>query len=89
MYLFQINVVTGDVRGGSVFRGQTRLQIGGKWHELLGRVERPYRGVMAGLVYNKLRCGMVWYGMTWYGMALQGGHGRARLQQTQVWYGMV
>ena len=60
-------MVTGNVRGGSVFRGQTRLQIGGKWHELLGRVERPYRGVMAGLVYNKLRYGMVWYDMVWYG----------------------
>ena len=39
----------------TVFNSQSRIQIGGKWNELLGRVEKPFLGVMAGLVYNKMR----------------------------------
>ena len=39
----------------SVFNSQSRIQLGGKWHQVVGRVEKPYLGVMAGLVYNKVR----------------------------------
>ena len=39
----------------SVFNSQARIQIGGKWHQVMGRVERPYLGVLAGIVYNKVR----------------------------------
>ena len=39
----------------SVFNSQSRLQIGGKWNQLLGRVEKPFMGVMAGMVFNKIR----------------------------------
>ena len=39
----------------SVFNSQSRLQLGGVWHQVLGRVERPYLGLMAGLVSNKVR----------------------------------
>ena len=39
----------------SVFNSQARIQIGGKWHQVMGRVERPYLGVLAGLVYNEVR----------------------------------
>ncbi|TRY78868.1 hypothetical protein TCAL_10650 [Tigriopus californicus] len=39
----------------SVFNGQSQIQLGGKWNPTLSRVERPFRGVMAGLVYNGLR----------------------------------
>ena len=39
----------------SVFNSQSRLQIGGKWNQLLGRVEKPFLGVMAGMVFNKIR----------------------------------
>ena len=38
-----------------MFNSQSRIQIGGKWSELLGRVGKPFLGVMAGLVYNKMR----------------------------------
>ena len=39
----------------SLFNGQSRLQIGGKLNPLLGRVEKPFFGVIAGLVFNKAR----------------------------------
>ena len=29
-------------------------QVGGKWNHLLGRVEKPFQGVIAGLVLNKV-----------------------------------
>ena len=38
-----------------VFNTQNLLQIGGKWNRSLRRVERPFIGVMAGLVFNGLR----------------------------------
>ena len=38
-----------------MFNSQARIQIGGKWHQVMGRVERPYLGVLAGIVYNKVR----------------------------------
>ena len=39
----------------SVFNSQSTIQIGGKWNSLLSRVERPFAGVLAGLVYNNMR----------------------------------
>ena len=48
-------MVTPSGRDMTVFNSQSRIQIGGKWSELLGRVEKPFLGVMAGLVYNKMR----------------------------------
>jgi len=39
----------------SVFNSQARIQVGGKWNHLLGRVEKPFQGVIAGLVLNKKR----------------------------------
>jgi len=51
----QINTVAPLGRQMSVFNSQSRLQIGGKWNQLLGRVEKPFMGVMAGMVFNKIR----------------------------------
>ena len=48
-------MVTPVGRQMSVFNSQARVQIGGKWHQVMGRVERPFLGVLAGLVYNKVR----------------------------------
>ena len=31
------------------------MQLGGRWNPTLNRVERPFTGVMAGIVYNGLR----------------------------------
>ena len=39
----------------SVFNSQNQIQLGGRWNPTLNRVERPFRGVLAGLVYNGLR----------------------------------
>ncbi len=39
----------------TVFNSQSQIQIGGKWNPSLRRVDRPFVGVMAGLVYNGLR----------------------------------
>ena len=50
-----MNVVTPVGRQMAVFNSQSRIQIGGKWHQVMGRVERPYLGVLAGLVFNKIR----------------------------------
>ena len=33
-----------------MFNSVARLQVGGKWNQLLGRVEKPFLGVLAGLV---------------------------------------
>ena len=38
-----------------MFNSQSQIQLGGKWNPTLNRVERPFRGVLAGLVYNGLR----------------------------------
>lgn len=38
-----------------VFNTQTLLQIGGKWNNGLKRVDRPFIGVIAGMVFNGLR----------------------------------
>ena len=38
-----------------MFNSQSQIQIGGKWNPTLRRVERPFRGVIAGFVYNGLR----------------------------------
>jgi hypothetical protein len=37
------------VSGG---RGEAVMQIGGRWNQQSGRVERPFMGVMSGLVFN-------------------------------------
>lgn len=39
----------------TVFNSQSVVQLGGKWNPTLGRVERPFAGVVAGVVYNGLR----------------------------------
>jgi len=39
----------------SVFNSQALIQIGGKWNHAKQRVERPFSGVMAGLVFNGQR----------------------------------
>ncbi|PSN31987.1 Neurexin-3 [Blattella germanica] len=39
----------------SVFNSQSQIQIGGKWNHAKQRIERPFSGVMAGLVFNGLR----------------------------------
>ena len=39
----------------NMFNSQSRIQIGGKWNQLLGRVEKPFLGVMAGISFNKVR----------------------------------
>ena len=39
----------------TVFNDQAYIQIGGQWNSNLRRVERPYRGVIAGLTFNGLR----------------------------------
>lgn len=38
-----------------MFNSQAQIQIGGKWNDAKQRVERPFSGVMAGLVFNGLR----------------------------------
>ena len=37
------------------FLFQSIIQLGGKWNPVLRRIERPFIGVMAGLVFNGLR----------------------------------
>lgn len=39
----------------SVFNSQAQIQVGGKWNRAKQKVERPFVGVMAGLVLNGLR----------------------------------
>ena len=39
----------------TVFNSQSQIQLGGRWNPTLNRVERPFRGIMAGLVFNELR----------------------------------
>ncbi|XP_068083571.1 neurexin 1 [Anabrus simplex] len=39
----------------TVFNSQAQIQIGGKWNRAKQRVERPFSGVMAGLVFNGQR----------------------------------
>ena len=38
-----------------MFNDQSVIHLGGRWNPTLKRVERPFTGVMAGLVYNGLR----------------------------------
>ena len=38
-----------------VFNTQNHIQLGGKWNSALNRIDRPFIGVMAGLVFNGLR----------------------------------
>ncbi len=38
-----------------VFNTQNLLQIGGKWNQDLQKIDRPFIGVMAGMVFNGLR----------------------------------
>ena len=39
----------------TVFNDQAHIQIGGQWNENLRRVERPFRGILAGVTFNGLR----------------------------------
>lgn len=36
----------------TVFNSQSTIQVGGRWNRSKGRVERPFLGVIAGLVIN-------------------------------------
>ncbi|XP_076226293.1 neurexin 1 isoform X6 [Nomia melanderi] len=38
-----------------VFNSQSTIQVGGRWNRNMGRVERPFLGVIAGLVVNGAR----------------------------------
>lgn len=38
-----------------VFNSQATIQIGGRWNRSKGRIERPFLGVIAGLVVNGAR----------------------------------
>lgn len=39
----------------TVFNSQSTIQVGGRWNRSKGRVERPFLGVIAGLVVNGAR----------------------------------
>ena len=39
----------------SVFNSQSQIQLGGRWNHQRKSVERPFRGVMAGVLYNDKR----------------------------------
>lgn len=39
----------------SVFNSQAQIQIGGKWNRAKSRIDRPFVGVISGLVFNGLR----------------------------------
>ncbi|XP_049784610.1 neurexin-1 isoform X4 [Schistocerca cancellata] len=39
----------------TVFNSQSKVQVGGKWNNYTKRIERPFSGVMAGIVFNGLR----------------------------------
>jgi len=39
----------------SVFNSQSQVQLGGKWHRAKQRIERPFVGVIAGVVFNGIR----------------------------------
>lgn len=39
----------------SVFNNQAVIQIGGKWNRVKQRIERPFGGIISGLVFNGLR----------------------------------
>ena len=52
---FQNRFLIGAGQQLTVFNSQSQIQIGGKWNPTLRRVERPFRGVLAGFVYNGLR----------------------------------
>lgn len=38
-----------------VFDGQSTVQVGGRWNQSKGRVERPFLGTISGLVLNGIR----------------------------------
>ena len=39
----------------TVFNDQAHIQMGGQWNSDSRRVERPFRGVLAGVTFNGLR----------------------------------
>lgn len=39
----------------SVFNGQSTIQVGGRWNKSKGRVEKPFLGIISGLVVNGAR----------------------------------
>lgn len=38
-----------------IFNSQSQIQIGGKWNKNRSRIERPFTGIVAGVVVNGLR----------------------------------
>ncbi len=39
----------------TVFNDQAHIQIGGQWNDNLRHVDRPFRGILAGISFNGLR----------------------------------
>lgn len=38
-----------------VFNSQAQIQVGGKWNKNKSKIERPFMGIIAGVVVNSLR----------------------------------
>jgi hypothetical protein len=54
-HLYSTFIGTKQLSKMTVFNDQAYVQVGGHWNENLRRVERPFRGILAGVVYNGLR----------------------------------
>ncbi len=39
----------------TVFNDQAHVQIGGRWNDNMKKIDRPFRGVLAGVNFNGLR----------------------------------
>lgn len=50
-----LNLCTSTGHQLIVFNSQSTIQVGGRWNRSKGRVERPFLGVIAGLVVNGAR----------------------------------
>lgn len=53
MYLICYETVAGHQL--QIFNSQSQIQIGGKWSKNKARIERPFAGIIAGVVVNSLR----------------------------------
>lgn len=53
MFANYFNFVEGDQL--QVFNSQSQIQIGGKWSKGKSRIERPFAGIIAGVVVNGMR----------------------------------
>lgn len=48
-----IKIISGNQL--QIFNSQSQIQIGGKWNKNRSRIERPFSGIVAGVVVNGLR----------------------------------